>query len=381
MKEPAQQRALSFGAAGDRSPCFVQYQNQAHPDGIAPELLHPGGTAAATNAEVSAKPHESFSTSTWSNDMARLPSALKRKEGAANRAIELRRENLDRLNAGQAPRPVPEAEGAAAGPVQQQAAPEPAELERLRSRLSTSEGMLRAEGERNRQLQQEARAREQALQARIQALERQQPAAAMPVDELRRYVTERQLEEFGAEHCRMIVSAARAAGGELSRGAVQEEVASLRSELAEQRTAVRRSQEAAFWSSINAALPRWRETNADARFLNWLGERDTMAGRTRQEVLNEAQQALDAERVIAIFNTWMQLQQRPAGARDASRRVIPNGKPSAAQISEAPEQMVSRAWIAEQNRLHSQGYYRRRLGEWQAVQETIDKAAREGRIR
>jgi hypothetical protein len=132
---------------------------------------------------------------------------------------------------------------------------------------------------------------------------------------------------------------------------------------------------------VNAALPRWRETNADQGFLRWLGERDALAGCTRQEVLNQARASLDADRVVAIFNTWSQAQARPGAGRDASRRVMPNGKPPAALPAEAPEQAVSRGWIAEQNRLYAQGYYRRRQQEWQGIQQTIDRAAREGRIR
>lgn len=318
--------------------------------------------------------------------MARLPGALKRKEAQAR----LLQENLARLSGGEA------AAGSAAQDGQQpaaggelQAAPEQAtaaeQAQYLRSRLSTVEGMLRAESDRHRMEQAGAQQRETELQQRLHALEREREsavAAAMSADDLKRYVTAQQLQEFGEDHCRLIVATVKAAAGELTRGAVQQEVAAMRAELAQQRTVMERSQEAAFWAAVNAALPRWREVNADAGFLRWLGERDVLAGRTRQEVLNEARSALDADRVVAIFNAWTQSQARNGGTRDASRRVIPNGKPPAALPAEAPgEQAVSRGWIAEQNRLYSQGYYRRRQQEWQGVQETIDRAAREGRIR
>lgn len=58
-----------------------------------------------------------------------------------------------------------------------------------------------------------------------------------------------------------------------------------------------------------------------------------------------------------------------------NRRVSAATKPMDQQAT------ISRAWIAEQNRLYAQGYYRRRHNEWQAIQETIDRAAREGLIR
>ena len=328
--------------------------------------------------------------------MARLPSALKRKEQDWSQAQQLRQENLARLdraargrepgNGGrqaEAARLAAPAEAPAVLPAKAPAVAaasveaEPAELERLRSRLATTEGMHRADNERHRQALAEAQVREAELKRRLQAVERQ-PAAAPTREELRRYVTPQQLAEFGEEQCRLLVAAARTAAGEVSRGAVQAEMDSLRQELAEQRGAM----QAGFWSAVNTAMPRWREVNADPQFLAWLGERDALAGRPRQALLDEARAALDAERVAAIFNAWLQGSSQGPSARDASRRVIPNGKPGAAvRTDQAAPTTVSRGWIAEQNRLYSQGYYRRRPGEWAAVQETIDKAAREGRIR
>jgi len=333
--------------------------------------------------------------------MARLPAALKKRETRTNEAIRLRRENLERLEQGQAPRPLPEPElpareaAAGAGPTgtaepqadgqaSVAAAAQP-DGEYLRSRLSTVEGMLRSESERRRREQETARLREAQLQQRLAELQRGHEAAAvaaMGAEELKRYVTPQQLQEFGEDHCRLIVAAVKAAAGELTRSAVQGEVAQMRAELAQQRKAMERSQEAAFWSEVNARLPQWRQTNAEPGFLRWLGERDALAGRTRQEVLNEARAALDADRVVAIFNAWPQNQARAAGPRDATRRVMPNGKPPASMPAESSGgQTVSRDWIAEQNRLYAQGYYRRRQQEWQGVQDTIDRAAREGRIR
>jgi hypothetical protein len=224
--------------------------------------------------------------------MAKLPSALKRKNEVADQAQRLRRENLARLNAGQ------ESRGQAEPVVQQEAAsvpaaaPEPEEVRQLKSRLSTSEGMLRAEGERHRQEREAWDAKFRQMQKELQTLQQHKPAARIPLQELQRFVTPQQLKEFGEEHCRLLVATVQAAAGEVTRGAVQAEVAELRAELQQQRAAMRRSQ------------------------------------------------------------------------------------------AEAPaESAVSRGWIAEQNRLFSQGYYRRRPEQWAVVQETIDRAAREGRIR
>jgi hypothetical protein len=174
----------------------------------------------------------------------------------------------------------------------------------------------------------------------------------------------------------------KSAAGEVSRAAVESAVGGMRRELDSQKAATREAREAAFWQAVNAAVPNWRELSQDKDFAAWMFAEDPVSGRIRQQIMDAAAAAFDSKRVVSIFNTWNQLQPRPAEARDASRRVLPNGKPPAAMPTEKPaDSIVSRSWIAEQNRLFSQGYYRRRPKEWQQVQETIDRAAREGRIR
>jgi hypothetical protein len=44
--------------------------------------------------------------------------------------------------------------------------------------------------------------------------------------------------------------------------------------------------------------------NADPNWLQWLSKVDTLSGRRRQDLLDDAQNKLDAERVAAIVNLW-----------------------------------------------------------------------------
>src|SRR5882757_9991831 len=164
--------------------------------------------------------------------MARLPGPLKRKSEDADLAQRLRAENLTRLRMvlGAAMTPAPVAgRDAVEGAVEQAGAREPAraghaevaapdaasgteEVERLRSRVSTSEGMLRAENDRHRQAEDAWRRREAELLERMSVVQRQ-AAVPLSADELRRYVTPQQLQEFGEEHCRFLVETVRAASG------------------------------------------------------------------------------------------------------------------------------------------------------------------------
>jgi hypothetical protein len=67
---------------------------------------------------------------------------------------------------------------------------------------------------------------------------------------------------------------------------------------------VQESKQEKYWSNINTAVPDWQTINADPRWLTWLGEFDPVAGRTRQAALDDAANALNAQRVVGMFNLF-----------------------------------------------------------------------------
>jgi hypothetical protein len=114
------------------------------------------------------------------------------------------------------------------------------------------------------------------------------------------------------------------------------------------------------------AAPNWREINRNPRWLQWLQEIDSLSGRTRQQLLNDATAAGDAPRVIAFFRGFQQeVGQAPGRARPAR-----------------PEKPIyTRAQIAQLYSAHRKGAYVGREAEWARQDADIIAAGREGRIR
>lgn len=75
-----------------------------------------------------------------------------------------------------------------------------------------------------------------------------------------------------------------------------------------------------FWDELERAVADWRTINADQAFHSWLAEVEPKAGKTRQEMLDEAANALNANRVIAIFNEFKQGQQTQGQSRQQERQ-------------------------------------------------------------
>ena len=66
-----------------------------------------------------------------------------------------------------------------------------------------------------------------------------------------------------------------------------------------------RLQEQVFFGNIAARVPNWEQVNVDPAFKTWLSEVDPFSGRQRQEVINAAYQAADANTVANIFQTYI----------------------------------------------------------------------------
>lgn len=65
-----------------------------------------------------------------------------------------------------------------------------------------------------------------------------------------------------------------------------------------------------FYQSLTMMVPEWQQLNTDPDFLDWLREADSLTGRTRQDMLTEAYQRLDAHTVANFFKNFRNLQQQ-----------------------------------------------------------------------
>jgi hypothetical protein len=121
---------------------------------------------------------------------------------------------------------------------------------------------------------------------------------------------------------------------------------------------------------VEQAVPDYRTIDADPRWHQYLLGVDSLSGRQRQTLLNEAIANVDAPRVIAFFRTFL----REAGT--AGQAWSPSG-----QARSMPSgQIYTRAQIARLYRQHQQGAYRGREDAWARQEADIIRASAEGRI-
>src|SRR5262249_19850822 len=116
------------------------------------------------------------------------------------------------------------------------------------------------------------------------------------------YLTREDEQNFGPELLDVSIRAARhAMAPELER--LHDENAQLRDQLnATTKTTIDRE--------LDAAVPDWRQINADERFHQWLLLPEPYSGIIRDRLLKDAAAAANAQRVISIFRGYL----REAGA-------------------------------------------------------------------
>jgi hypothetical protein len=71
-----------------------------------------------------------------------------------------------------------------------------------------------------------------------------------------------------------------------------------------------RNVEVGFYDQLGRLAPDWVTINSDDNFLRWLDEYDELTGKTRQDLLSEAEASRDAERVARFFSKWKATQQQ-----------------------------------------------------------------------
>ena len=168
---------------------------------------------------------------------------------------------------------------------------------------------------------------------------------------------------------------------------IRKEFAPIREQVGEVQKKTAQTEEERFWTSVDTAVPDWREIDQDPKWLEWLGEYDPLTGATRQESLNNAHTSLDSARVAAIFKVFKgAFQPAPAPApqatnqkREELQRQVAPSKSRAATTAPAPE----RTWTAAE---YERAFDPRLSATMSAdeiskLQTDADKAYAEGRVK
>lgn len=285
--------------------------------------------------------------------------------------------NTDVPQPAETPQPAP----AEPAPVEQPA-PQPEE-ETFRQRYNVLQHKYNAEVPRLHAQLREAVANITQLTAEVQRLQQataQQPTS-VPQDE-------EDAERFGEDLMAAIDRRATALAQQMLQsrdGEITQYIRSLEAKLENVGERVVQTDQERFYAALAQRVPQWESINGNQAWLAWLSEVDPVYGQPRQAALDAAANALDANRVAAIFNAFNELTGKPVAAKaketarkQLERQIAP--QPASASV---PSQAAGEHWTqADYERAYDPRIHRQ-VGPEQAAQmmAEADKALAEGRVR
>jgi hypothetical protein len=146
-----------------------------------------------------------------------------------------------------------------------------------------------------------------------------------------------------------------------------------------------------FVDRVRKSVPDLDDIDAMHEFGDFMAERDVFSGRTRQDLLNEAAQGGDAERVIAFYDAFKSKLKgaNPPPAEPPALAYQPPAPPVAAVVppqsgspgAPAPAKIWTSSEIASFYASVTKGHYRGREAQVAQIEAEIRKAHMEGRIR
>lgn len=131
-----------------------------------------------------------------------------------------------------------------------------------------------------------------------------------------------------------------------------------------------------FWTALNELVPDWQAINGDQKWLAFLAQYDPQTGQQRQQTLDAAQKALDADAVAALFNTFKK--QQPKAPPPIPEDQV---EPESSRATSVPQgakiwtrQEIKQFYVDKTNGKYS-------ADEGQRLEADIFAAQRENRIR
>lgn len=221
-----------------------------------------------------------------------------------------------------------------------------------------------------------------------------------------RKVTEKELGEYGPE----LIDVMRRAASEVYEpvmAQLQAELGVLKGQVGGVRNAVALDHTQQLYATLNQEIPNWQTINVDPNFLTWLNYPDELSGLPRSQLLATAFQQGQTARVAAAFRGFLAYQASfgPAGGAgqpqgNGAATLGSNTQPSAStpavdlaalaapgraksgQTNVPPEKpIVYKTEIATFYRELSLGKWKGRESEVAQIEQQIQSAVQEGRIR
>lgn len=299
-------------------------------------------------------------------------------EAAAKRAEELHAQLYTQQNPQDppAPNPEPEPDPAPQDPPadpaptdpQDPLSQDPPEENPWEHKYKVMEGKYRAEVPRLAADNRDLRQKLDSLSAEMEQLKSQASKPSQPL------ISAEDREKYGDDLLDVIKRTAQE-----QVAAKDQEIAELKRRLDSVHQDTAKNAEVSFYDQLATKVPDWVTINADDNFLKWLDEYDELTGRTRQDLLSDAEASRDAERVARFFTKWKSTQQQNVAT--SQRNLQAQVTPDSNKVVKPPvgKRYFTRAEIAD-------FYAAARRGEigskdMIAMEAEIHSATVEGRIR
>lgn len=227
------------------------------------------------------------------------------------------------------------------------------------------------------------------LQGEVEKLKTGQVTQEQPVVDtgqvVRQFLNEEEIEELQATIDPKLL-------GKIIDGVVKSQVQPLEQSVGSVRDTQFQTAEDVFWDKVNA-IPDVSKINHDPGFNGWLDQKAPYTHRTRRQVLQEAQERLDAATVVELFNDFTstagaviaQGAVPPSGATPPPPKRKPHISPARGAGGSSTPSAQGKIWtVKEINAFYQdvqKGKYKGKDKERNQKEQDIWNAQKEGRIR
>jgi hypothetical protein len=200
------------------------------------------------------------------------------------------------------------------------------DIDYWRHLAKSTAGRLKVAGEERRAEADEFRRQITELQGQVRSLQAT-PSASAEVD-LTGLLTPEQIDLLGEDEAKAVARAAMSAAQRVAKEAIDAEIQPLKDAAKANKEQESKDRQAAFVDELTALVPTWREVNADAGFLEWLGANDE----EKQGRLDKFAGQLNAIKVAGLFKEFLKTKERPVPP------VAPNGTGATGGADAQPQQ-------------------------------------------
>lgn len=238
-------------------------------------------------------------------------------------------------------------------------------------------------------LQQQVRQLTLQGQQAAEQLEALRKAEQVPTDAKKPEVDPRDVESFGSDLVDMVQRVIQAHLGGLVQkvestvSSIDTRIAQLEREVQGTTQTVAMTAEQSFFERLTKQVPEWESINANEAFLAWLSEEDPVYGAPRQTALDAAQRSLNADRAAAVFRAFSGNQPTAPAPKPnpLDKQVSPRAVATPEPTPQANAQVLTQKQITDFYADLSRGKYRGREADAQRIEQVINQALAEGRVR